>query len=50
MKCPHCKQDINPNIIKMQELLDDVEKYPWLLEVPELEHLWTRLARLLNKR
>jgi len=48
MRCPYCKTDIPEHVMKMMELLDDLEKYPYLLEVPELQPEWYRLRKLLG--
>ena len=48
MNCPHCGKHIRSEIIAMSELVDDFEKFPWLLDAPELQEYILKLKEYLK--
>ena len=48
MDCPHRKKHIAEHVISMSQLVEDLELYPWLLDVPELQELFAELKKFVD--
>ena len=48
MNCPHCKKHIPDTHIKINQLIEDLEVDPWLLDIPELKEGWDKLREWVS--